>query len=511
MDTIITYAGAIPLDTDLPSQARQNVRALGAALQLVMGTGFCATGLGCSPAPSGLGVVIAPGSLIQNLTLAPVASGSLASDGTTCIQQGINDDSVALTFPGAGTWTVYATVEIAASGAVVLPFYNSANPSQVFAGPGNSGSTSPTKIVASVGLGVTTGSVPSGSVALYTVTIPNGSSSVTSSMIAIAADAPFHPIVPDLAPKDAPIFTTALTAKYGPSQSYRLALQGSDGNAVFSYNGSPTAAIGSAVVTFSVPTKINSTLGVSGDVGLGSALSVTGTANFSSTIGVSGTASFGSNVGVTGNMGAGSISTIGAAEIGGQLTANANQVLVGTLSIGYGTTPWNGDANSGYNPIYSYKNGVFLGVGGLSICNTSNPPLGLRSGVGGGALIQFYGSDGPIGAITNNGNSSVSYNTTSDYRLKTNVIAIDPQAALADVMRLRPVSFSYIGGGGQQQGFLAHELAKVIPHAVTGAKDATDEHGRLVAQLADYSKTVATLTAAIQALSARLVALESRA
>jgi len=52
------------------------------------------------------------------------------------------------------------------------------------------------------------------------------------------------------------------------------------------------------------------------------------------------------------------------------------------------------------------------------------------------------------------------------------------------------------------QWTVAHELAEVCPHAVTGAKDAVDADGNPVYQGIDVSFLVATLTAAIQELKA---------
>ena len=79
---------------------------------------------------------------------------------------------------------------------------------------------------------------------------------------------------------------------------------------------------------------------------------------------------------------------------------------------------------------------------------------------------QFYNPNGAVGSIITSG-SSTSYNTSSDYRLKTNV---QPMVdATATFMRLNPVSFEWIADGTTRvDGFLAHELGAVIPEAATG-------------------------------------------
>jgi hypothetical protein len=74
-----------------------------------------------------------------------------------------------------------------------------------------------------------------------------------------------------------------------------------------------------------------------------------------------------------------------------------------------------------------------------------------------------------VGSITTN-NSSTSYNTSSDYRLKTNVTPMT--GATAAVKLLKPCNFDWISSGDNVNGFLAHELAEVVPEAATGTKDA---------------------------------------
>ena len=112
-------------------------------------------------------------------------------------------------------------------------------------------------------------------------------------------------------------------------------------------------------------------------------------------------------------------------------------------------------------------------------------------------------SDTTIGNITSN-NSTVSFNTTSDYRLKENIAPMT--GALATVSTLKPVTYKWKSTGENGQGFIAHELQAVVPDCVTGEKDAvetyTDENGnektRPKYQSIDTSFLVATLTAALQ-------------
>jgi len=136
-------------------------------------------------------------------------------------------------------------------------------------------------------------------------------------------------------------------------------------------------------------------------------------------------------------------------------------------------------------------------------------------GTNGGSAIAFLNEGGAaqVGNIVVN-LSSTAYNTSSDYRLKE---AIAPMTgALAKVALLKPVTYKWKINGSDGEGFIAHELAEVCPHAVSGAKDAVDADGNPRYQGIDVSFLVATLTAAIQeqqalitSLTARIAALEA--
>jgi hypothetical protein len=138
------------------------------------------------------------------------------------------------------------------------------------------------------------------------------------------------------------------------------------------------------------------------------------------------------------------------------------------------------------------------------------------------AAFQFYsvtGGGSPVGSIAPTA-SGTNYNTSSDYRLKENIAPM--MGALAKVSALKPVTYTWKSTGEESQGFIAHELAAVVPDCVTGEKDAVDAEGNPQYQGIDTSFLVATLTAAIQeqqaiiteqanaitALEARLTALE---
>jgi hypothetical protein len=106
-------------------------------------------------------------------------------------------------------------------------------------------------------------------------------------------------------------------------------------------------------------------------------------------------------------------------------------------------------------------------------------------------------------------NTTTSFPTSSDYRLKENVVEIE--GGLDRLMNLKPVRFNFIAEPEQTvDGFLAHEVQEVVPNAVSGTKDAVNPDGTAKIQSLDHSKLVPLLTAAIQELKAKVEALEAR-
>jgi hypothetical protein len=118
-----------------------------------------------------------------------------------------------------------------------------------------------------------------------------------------------------------------------------------------------------------------------------------------------------------------------------------------------------------------------------------------------GSFIGFFNStSGLAGVISQTGATTVSYTTSSDYRLKENIVPMT--GALDKVALLKPVTYTWKSDGLDGQGFIAHELQAVVPDAVVGEKDAVDSEGNIQPQSVDTSFLVATLTAAIQEMKA---------
>jgi len=139
-----------------------------------------------------------------------------------------------------------------------------------------------------------------------------------------------------------------------------------------------------------------------------------------------------------------------------------------------------------------YTNGT---TAGLAIKDTQTS--------GTGAVLQVVNGSGTIvGSITQN-QSTTSFNTSSDYRLKKNVVDITD--GIARVKQLQPRRFNFIANDTTTvDGFVAHEAQAVVPEAVTGEKDGEEMQG------IDQSKLVPLLTAALQEAITKIETLETQ-
>jgi hypothetical protein len=131
------------------------------------------------------------------------------------------------------------------------------------------------------------------------------------------------------------------------------------------------------------------------------------------------------------------------------------------------------------------------------------------SGTGPHFMLAFQKSTATtVGSITHN-DTVTTYNSTSDYRLKTVIGSIANQGARIDA--LKPIDYQWIEGGQNARGFLAHEFQAVYPSSVSGTKDAVDADGNPVYQAmqASTAEVIADLIAEIQSLRVRVAQLES--
>jgi hypothetical protein len=125
-----------------------------------------------------------------------------------------------------------------------------------------------------------------------------------------------------------------------------------------------------------------------------------------------------------------------------------------------------------------------------------------------GNIARFYYNNTTLVGNINVTSTATQYNTSSDYRLKENVVELS--GATDRLKQLEPKRFNFIDDADTTvDGFLAHEVQSVVPEAISGEKDAVDADGNPEYQGIDHSKLVPLLVATIKELEARITALEN--
>lgn len=155
--------------------------------------------------------------------------------------------------------------------------------------------------------------------------------------------------------------------------------------------------------------------------------------------------------------------------------------------------------NGNRNLIIGTGNGTdFANVGRIQIqyngASVSGIVLKDSAGTGSAYPLSFYNSAGTaVGSVFHN-NSTTTYNTSSDARLKRN---IRPAPDLSDVLkRISVVDYEWLYTGEPGRGVIAQELEAVVPEAVSQMPDGFKG--------VDYSKIVPYLVSGLQSALKRL-------
>jgi hypothetical protein len=200
-----------------------------------------------------------------------------------------------------------------------------------------------------------------------------------------------------------------------------------------------------------------------------------------------------------------------------------------------GGTGWGklylGGGNVGINnsdPGYQFE----VDYSGASYTTKLNNTLGTQFGHGlliqggsnatpGALMAAFIRPDGTgIGTISQNSATTVAYNTSSDFRIKENIIDSIRGLEVLNRITVRDFNYIYDPNKAKLQGFIAQELNEVYPEAVSpGGDDAREnpwsvEYGRLtpllVKSVQELSAENETLKSTIDLLIERISALEEK-
>jgi hypothetical protein len=185
--------------------------------------------------------------------------------------------------------------------------------------------------------------------------------------------------------------------------------------------------------------------------------------------------------------------------------SNANMLLVdaGTNQVRVGT---------GSNVTFGDSRLQVLGPSsgwniGLDVAATTNSSGAIGVAVASGSSARVLRVDkvgiGIVGTIDQS-DTGVTYNTTSDRRLKDN---IEPIADATDkLMSMKPVTHTWIAApeADAVHGFIAQEMQEIVPEAVSG------EDGGEEMMSMDYGRITPVLVAALQDAHNKITALEKR-
>jgi hypothetical protein len=145
-----------------------------------------------------------------------------------------------------------------------------------------------------------------------------------------------------------------------------------------------------------------------------------------------------------------------------KILPNKDIQLGGNTNIGINVTP--GDAKFHISEAFNNIIGFISNDG--------------TSGSSGVSHMAFKRNNSSVGSISAT-NSSTSFNTSSDYRLKENVTY--DWDATTRLKQLKPARFNWIKDETNTlvDGFIAHEVT-AVPEAISGTKDATETKSNVV-------------------------------
>lgn len=151
---------------------------------------------------------------------------------------------------------------------------------------------------------------------------------------------------------------------------------------------------------------------------------------------------------------------------------------------------------------------------GMTVVNlTTGTQLGIGHAAGtatGTGYATYSYNAGLIGSITQSGTTAVLYNTTSDARLKKNIVDAPDAGAIIDSIKVRSFDWKEADNEHVTHGFIAQELVTVAPQAVkvgdngaevedTWAVDASKLVPLLVKELQSSRREIADLKARLAA------------
>ena len=207
--------------------------------------------------------------------------------------------------------------------------------------------------------------------------------------------------------------------------------------------------------------SLNARLNVAGDVSFNRRLFVASDVSLNARLNVAGDVSLNSRLFLASDL-----SVAGLSTFTGLITASSGVKITNTTSyFGFDTGISNSTAAS--SPVI--KNGIVIGTGSGNTNALYDLAINSNYGIG---FVNTYGNNCSIYFDVRNGQiNSTTFNATSDYRIKENVISLDHNFI---VDKLNPVHYYNKSANRNDIGFLAHEVQEHFPYLVKGEKDGPD-------------------------------------
>lgn len=229
--------------------------------------------------------------------------------------------------------------------------------------------------------------------------------------------------------------------------------------------------------------------------------------------------------GISANIDFGGYGNLGSSSGNIVLQSGGSSQLILRPGAGLGSTTYDVVVEGHMNiPVYSFSNGNFsssstdqsegtyLSASGAIIARRSNqiPFFAHRFSTSGTSeMIRLVYNGADAGGITTTSGGVPAFRNASDYRLKSNIQDFESSSDIIKQIKLR--SYEFIKEPGKQQvGFVAHELAQVLPDLVMGEKDAVDENGDPLYQSVLATSLIPYLAGALKDALLRIEALEGK-
>jgi len=175
-----------------------------------------------------------------------------------------------------------------------------------------------------------------------------------------------------------------------------------------------------------------------------------------------------------------------------------------------------GTSISSFSQVMTLDNSGNLLVGTTTASSSNSNSLVFQPSAGFGAFQHasgtssgtgyqgYYYNGSAIGSIVQSGTTAVTFNTTSDQRLKNDLGTVTSTDVIANTVIH---DFTWKTDGSQSRGVFAQEAAKVLPAAVKVGDDGEEVTDQWQV---DYSKYVPDIIVELQSLRARVAQLETQ-